>query len=395
MDLTLGNITEHNKTEPHITDRRNFGLVGKGRTGKSQTLVRMALDDIHNDQKIVFIGPQDSSDEVLRFIPNQRQEDTIYFNPTLQPMGANPFFNIPTDKHGAVADAFADAILSRSSFSAGETPRIENLITGAVLTLLKKQNESPLSLYYLLTKKGFRHSLQTNLGQKLMHFWNIFESLSPRDQYIEVSSTINKLSKLVYDSTLERCFDQEGNYIDLDNGITIVSLDKHKLGDTSHFLAGALVIANLIGQIGADTNVTVYIDEADAFGSRILSTLLRQSRINTIFSTSSIHNFQNTNEILKNCEIFALEMSVKDAQLLTPQFTFDETHYPLNMIPALQGYVMDYYNYARKIELTQHSYHEAPKRKKKSVSERIIARCKDQCSQYPSTIGTRLMRFFE
>jgi hypothetical protein len=390
MSFTLGEIRENKTLKPFTIDRRNLLFVGKENRGKSETIIRMALDDVYADRKVIFIGQQSDADSFLRFIPKRRQEEVTYFNPTLQPMAINPFWHVPDEKHNVITDAFIDAILSRTGFVAGTTARIENLVTGAVLTLLKKKTESPLSLYYLLVDEKYRESLQESLGPKLWLFWKIFKALSPRDKHTEISSTINKLSKLVYDPILENCFDQEGNYLRVENEITIVSLDRYKLSEASYFLTGALIIANLIGQVSDDSDVTVFIDDADFFGSRVLASLLRQPNINTVLTTSSFHRFQDANEILSHVEVIAFEMSAKDAQILGSDFILNENHYPLNLIPWSVGYVMDQSNYAVIFEVMNHNYKEYS-----SVKKKVIARCGEHCSQYPPAIEKRLGRFFK
>ena len=400
--MELGYFTEGNVYKPFIIDRQNLLVDGKGRSGKSEMLIRLALDDINSGRKVIFIG-NDSTDTVLKHIPKELQEETIYFNPSLQPMSANPFWWVPKERHNTTVELFIDAILSKSPYSAGSTPVIENTVTPSVHTLLSKNVESPLSLHYLLTDDSYRESMvfgskgtRVVLDRTQALYWENFKKLSARDRLSRVDSTVNKLTKLVYDPALKNSFDQEGNYLSIENGITLISLDKYKLSGSGSSLAGALVIANLLSQADNNTDVTLYIDDAEQYGNRIIGKLLNHPSITTVLSTRSVSDFTDPNEILKSAKTIALQTSIKDAELLKKDLTLNNSHEPLNLIPAWTGYVMRDNNFADTFDLTLHNYSPPGRsaRSGKLVEERIIDRCWRQCQMPKDKREARLGRFF-
>jgi len=72
--------------------RRHLYIVGQTGTGKSVLLKNMIRQDIENGEGVAFLDPHgDSVEEILSFIPKERIEDVIYFNPPdlERPLGLN------------------------------------------------------------------------------------------------------------------------------------------------------------------------------------------------------------------------------------------------------------------------------------------------------------------
>ena len=62
--------------------RRHMYLIGKTGTGKTTAMENMALQDIQAGRGVAFIDPHgESVEKILNFIPPNRINDTVYFNP--------------------------------------------------------------------------------------------------------------------------------------------------------------------------------------------------------------------------------------------------------------------------------------------------------------------------
>lgn len=395
--MELGIFTKGRETKPYIVRRQNLTIVGKGDSGKTESATRMCLDDIHQGERVIVIG-KELPNTVLKYIPNSRQEETTYFNPTLQPMSFNPFWHIPNERHEALTDAFVDALLSKTSYGEGDTPRLEHMLRGCVLTLLRDKFQSPLSIYYLLTSSSFRKGITQFISDKpLKHFWDHFEALPKNNRLSRIESTENKLGPIVFSRFLRECLDQRNNHIDIKNGITLVSLDDLVLGEDRASTLGSMVLASILGQADGSMSTTVYIDDAERYGSRILARLLSHSSITTVLTVRSLDKFKNFNDIAKSSLMVATTTSILDAQILKSQFNFNNSHYPLNLIPRFTGYVMGEGEYADIFDLTQHEYEPGArsKRGRKSMDQRIIDRCGELCTDSSEKIEKRLGRFFK
>jgi hypothetical protein len=63
--------------------QRHFYLLGKTGTGKSTIFKNMFISDVLAGEGACFVDPHgDTVDELLDFIPPNRIDDVVYFNPT-------------------------------------------------------------------------------------------------------------------------------------------------------------------------------------------------------------------------------------------------------------------------------------------------------------------------
>jgi ABC-type lipoprotein export system ATPase subunit len=73
--------------------RRHVYVVGKTGVGKSTLLENMAIADIKSGKGIAIIDPHgELAEKLLDFIPEERLDDVIYFNPSDMeyPIAFNP-----------------------------------------------------------------------------------------------------------------------------------------------------------------------------------------------------------------------------------------------------------------------------------------------------------------
>ena len=71
---------------------RHFYVIGQTGTGKSSMLTTMIRQDLKNGNGVCVIDPHgELVEELLPFVPRERADDVIYFNPsdTDRPMGLN------------------------------------------------------------------------------------------------------------------------------------------------------------------------------------------------------------------------------------------------------------------------------------------------------------------
>ncbi|MCI0532576.1 MAG: DUF87 domain-containing protein, partial [candidate division Zixibacteria bacterium] len=93
--LYLGKSVFRGITRPvYITDRdreRHMYIVGRTGTGKTEFLKTMILQDIRAGKGVCVIDPHDLAEELLGYIPPERAEDVIFFEPSdeQRPMGLN------------------------------------------------------------------------------------------------------------------------------------------------------------------------------------------------------------------------------------------------------------------------------------------------------------------
>lgn len=115
-------------------------IIGKSGTGKSTLLENMAISDIKRGNGLCIIDPHgDIAEDVLKYIPEERKQDLIYFDATDQkkPIAFNPLKGIHPKYHHLVTSGIVSTFKKIWSESWG--PRMEYILRYTLLTLLHYQ----------------------------------------------------------------------------------------------------------------------------------------------------------------------------------------------------------------------------------------------------------------
>lgn len=130
---------------------KHLYIIGKTGTGKSRLIQLLAISDIYHDKGFCVIDPHgDLANDLLRFIPQRRISDVIYFNPAdgEYPIGFNPLECFtPEDKHQVVAGFVA---IFKKLFASNWTNRLEHVLRFTVLALIEAGNATILDIVKLL-----------------------------------------------------------------------------------------------------------------------------------------------------------------------------------------------------------------------------------------------------
>lgn len=108
--MVLGLYNQNRLLIPFQNKRRlqHTLFIGKPRTGKTTTLTRLALDDIHEGKPVVFLGST-----ILEHIPEERQEDAINFYPDREyPFSFNLLSDVDEDKRALFTATFLDTVVA-------------------------------------------------------------------------------------------------------------------------------------------------------------------------------------------------------------------------------------------------------------------------------------------
>lgn len=372
--LWLGFYNNFGEWLPYKTERRNFSIFGQSQTGKTTFLATQALLDIHDGRNVTVIG-DDLTEEVLRYIPRDRVEDVVYFNPSLQPFGFNPLYRVPKEQHYARADAIVNTVHTLLTYD-GSTPAMDDYIRITALTLLSISpiSNNLLSLYYFLTDDDYRQERLRGLHDPLLRkYWKRFDSGSNKEKRDEVKSTLNKLSKYVFHPKLRDCLIQRANHLDFRNKIVLVSLDRFALGTAGASLIGALVIATM--QSDPDIETTLFVDNADNYGGQVFIDLLIHPGITTLLSARSPFDFRDhLNSILKSSDVLCYRVTEHDAEPLKNVFKLGPQAVQLYGNRDFRAYVLHNLT-PRQLQFTPHSFERPPRTRRrghKRVEQSII-----------------------
>ena len=163
------------------------------------------------------------------------------------PVGFNPFaFDNYRNK-----ELIADAILAvlKEIFAENWGILTQDVLSAALLTLVKMEGASLLWLLPLLTDEAFRHKITSQVKDKiaLKPFWENYEAMKDTERRREIAPVMNKLRQFLFRQDLRNVLGQSHpkfNLTDLfyKRRIVLVPLNKGVIGAESARLLGSLIV---------------------------------------------------------------------------------------------------------------------------------------------------------
>ena len=149
--------------------RGHMYVIGKTGTGKSTLLLNMIVSDIREGRGVALIDPHgDLAERALDFVPKNRIEDVIYFNPAdlEYPIAFNPLEKCsPYSQHLVTSGLIS---VFKKIWPDFWGPRLEHILRHSIFTLLEYPGATLLDLPRLLTNKDFRFMVL----KLVLHFLN-------------------------------------------------------------------------------------------------------------------------------------------------------------------------------------------------------------------------------
>ncbi len=295
--------------------RRHMYIVGKTGMGKTTLLENMVIQDIKNGHGLAFIDPHgDSSEKILNFIPPERINDVIYFNPGDYdyPIAFNVVEQVEPHLRHLVASGLVGVFKKLWADSWG--PRLEYILRNAILAVLDYPNSTLLAIIRILSDKEFRKQVIENIQDPVVKsFWvNEFAGYADKFASEAVAPIQNKVGQFLSTSLIRNIVGQVKSTIDMrdvmDNQkILIMNLSKGRIGEDSSALLGAMMITKI--QMAAMSRVDIpederrdfylYIDEFQNFSTESFANILseaRKYRLNLIMAHQYI---EQLNEIVR------------------------------------------------------------------------------------------------
>jgi hypothetical protein len=314
FDVLLG-INKHHGGEVPIgltaaERERHVYVIGGTGNGKTTLLQYGIVQDIRNGKGVAIIDPHgDLSETLLRYIPEERIKDVIYFNPRdiAHPIGLNLLEQpegLSEDELLLEQDFITEAVVSvfRKIFSEDDSGghRIEHFLRNTIHTAFTVPDATLFTVYKLLTNAKFRRSVTSKLtDDDLIDFWKGEFNQAGDYQQVKMSSGVNaKLGRFQRSVVSRRILEQSKSTIDFDdiiqnNKILICNFSKGHVGEDTSTLLGISVMAKLqlaalrrsrLGQTER-TPFYLYVDEFQNFATTSFVQLLSEARKYKLFLT--------------------------------------------------------------------------------------------------------------
>jgi len=280
-----------------VDRRQHMYLVGKTGTGKTTVFKNMIVQDMQNGEGVAVLDPHgDLVKELLDFVPAERVNDVVYFDPsdTERPVGLNLLeLNDPSQKN-LLASGLLDAF-KKHFIDVSWGPRLEYLLNNAILTLLDVPGTTLLGITRLLSDKNYQKYIVYKMKDPVLReFWEKEYTqmmTNPRLHTEAVAPIQNKVGRFLSSSTIRNIVGQRTSSLDLDaimneGKILLINLSKGKIGEDNANLLGSLLISRINFAAMQRVNIPeserrdfyLYADEFQNFASGSFASILSEAR---------------------------------------------------------------------------------------------------------------------
>ena len=331
--------------------QRHVYIIGKTGTGKSELLRDMILQDIRAGKGVCLIDPHDLAEDLLAYIPPERAEDVIYFDPSdfERPMGLNLLDARTEEEKHFVTSAIINLMYKLyDPYKTGIIgPRFEHAIRNAMLTVMAEPGNTFIEIMRCLQDPKFVQELLPKVKDPIVkRYWTDQIARTADFHKSEVLDYIvSKFGRFVTNKMMRNIIGQSKSTFDfrkvMDEGkILIINLAKGKIGEeNSNFLGLVLVPRILIAAMSrADIpeekrrDFHLYVDEFQNFATPDFAQILSEARkfhLNLTVANQFIGQMEDEvkNAVFGNVgTIIAFRVGVTDASYLQREFqpTFAE-----------------------------------------------------------------------
>jgi hypothetical protein len=337
----------------YITDddrRRHIYVIGQTGTGKSTLLGNMIIDDIQSGKGVAIIDPHgDLVENALGFVPKERLDDVIYFNPgdLERPLGLNMLdfnFDRPEEKTFIVNEM--QSIFNKLFSQETMGPMFEQYMRNALLLMMEDMPNEPATLVEvprIFTDSAYRaRKLARIHNPVVIDFWEKEAvkaggeaSLANMTPYI--TSKFNNFISNDYMRPIIGQPKSSFNFRDvMDNKkILLINLSKGKIGDINAGLLGMVFTGKIlmaalsrvdIADADKRMDFNLYIDEFQNFTTDSIATILSEARKYRLNLTMAHQFIAQLEDKIKDAVFgnvgseLVFRVGVQDAEFLVKQF---------------------------------------------------------------------------
>lgn len=322
---------------------RHLYIIGQTGAGKSGTLELLALSDVFHNEGYAIIDPHgDFAVSNMRFIPERRIKDVVYFNPadTAYPVGFNPLevtnpgqrLNISSEVIGVLKRMFGDSW----------GPRLEHILRFTLLALLERPSTTMLDITRMLTDKEFRkETLNYVTDTVVLQFWKAeFASWNEKFATEAIAPVLNKVGAFTANSIIRNIIGQPKSTFNIrqimDEGkILVVNLSKGLIGEDNASILGSFLVTKIqlaamsrsdIPNIKDRRPFYLYVDEFQNFATDSFATILSEARKYGLNLTIANQYISQMTESVRDAvfgnvgSMISFRVSADDAPILSKQF---------------------------------------------------------------------------
>ena len=322
---------------------RHLYIIGQTGAGKSGTLELLALSDIYHDHGYAIIDPHgDFAINNMKFIPERRLKDVVYFNPadTAFPVGFNPLEVTHQGQRILIASEVIGVL--KRMFGDSWGPRLEHILRFTLLALLERPGTTMLDITRMLTDKEFRKETLNYVNDAVvLQFWKKeYASWNEKYETEAVAPVLNKVGAFTANSIIRNIIGQQKSTFNvrqiMDEGkILIVNLSKGLIGEDNAAILGSFLVTKIqlaamsrsdIPNVADRRPFYLYVDEFQNFATDSFATILSEARKYGLNLTVANQYVAQMTESVRNAvfgnvgSLISFRVSADDAPFLAKQF---------------------------------------------------------------------------
>lgn len=277
---------------------RHTYIIGKTGVGKSELLKEMIKQDIQAGYGVCVMDPHgDLIDDTLKYIPPERAEDVIYFDPsdTERPMGLNLLEAKTEDEKHFITTAIIN--LMYKLYDPQRTgiigPRFEHAVRNAMLTIMCEPGATFVEVMRILQDPKYVQEILPKVQDPIVRrYWTDQIAQTSDFHKSEVLDYIvSKFGRFVTNKTMRNIIGQSKSAFDfrhvMDEGkILLVNLSKGKLGEENSSFLGLVLIPKLLMSAMSRQEIPeddrrdfyLYVDEFQNFATPDFAVILSEAR---------------------------------------------------------------------------------------------------------------------
>lgn len=322
---------------------RHVYIIGQTGAGKSGMLELFALSDVFYNQGYCIVDPHgDFATNNLRFVPENRINDVVYFNPadTEYPVAFNPLeLSDPARKPNVSSEVIG--VLKRM-FGDSWGPRLEHILRYTLLALLDRPEATLLDISRMLTDKDFRkETLDYCRDVTVLQFWkHEFGQWNEKQVNESIAPVLNKVGAFTANPIIRNIIGQPKSSFDIrkimDEGkILVVNLSKGLIGEDNAGILGAFIVTKVqlaamsrsdIPDVADRRPFYLYVDEFQNFATDSFAVILSEARKYGLNLTVANQYISQMTDSVRDAVFgnvgttISFRVSADDAPILSKQF---------------------------------------------------------------------------
>lgn len=350
--------------------RRHMYIIGGSGVGKSAYQASLIRQDIIAGRGVCVIDPHgDLCDEALTFVPKERADDVIFFDPAdySRPIGLNMLEfdeRFPEQKTFVINEMLKifDKLYDLKSTGG---PMFELYMRNAILLLMehRESGSTLMEIPKLLADEEYRaFKLSKCKSQDVYDFWTKEAQKAGGEASLAnmVPYITSKLTPFIYNDYMRPIIGQQKSAFNMREAmdtkkIVLLKLSKGKIGDINAYLIGMVVVGKILmaalargdQEASKREDFYLYIDEFQNFLTDSISAILSEARkyaLNLIIAhqyigqlvTGASKDTQIRDAIFGNVGTKCVfRVGTEDAEFLAKEFEPIFSQYDLVNVPGL------------------------------------------------------------